>query len=780
MRKVPHVFDCSLFDISINNEYLPIVVLELPSSLIPMGSLGQLSTSNNLLLDSISEKCKESLVEVHSINVYCVMIASSNKLPRLIKNGHKEISNMLCRKQFELGTLPCDYIKFSVKKVILNLPVGEDPIGGIWSEIATQKRQELLFSKKKQYSVKDERTLSIDDKTLVNLLDFRSIVEILQWRAACQSNEIALCIVNNKLKDEKTLTWENLDFEIADIANYLRFKIKLQSGDHSILMCTHPENFLYTVHACFCLGIVAIPIPLFDMSRLSEDIPSILGVVSDFRIKAILVDNEAYSLLKSKQVSYNIKHYSSTMRIVLPNIVNITKSPKQTQGCVDLGFLLDHDSVTLKIPALIWLYWTPDQRYTAVELGHDTIMSCCKVQKETCQMSSSYPVIGSVHGATGIGFIHSYVLGIFIGAVTYLVSPKDFSNNPMILFRAISKYKVRDTYIPPEALEYALSVTQAKGICLHELKNLMIPFNDRPKFDYSQRLKNNISKSILDPNSLNNVYSSVLNPMVTTRSYMSIEPVHLYLNIKSLRRGIVETIDMTQDPLSLLLYDSGMIPVSTHIAIVNPETCELCCVGEYGEIWISSDANVKSFYGSKDKTDIERFHGILAKGNPNDIYVRTGDLGFLYNIQRPLGPGGLLIEVQSLFVLGNIGNTFEIDGLLHFPVDIESSVEKCHKNIIPGGSAIFQAGGSIIILIEVDYKAHTPSIVPVVVNTILSEHQIIVDIIVFTAKGDFPRSKTGEKQRGKILSSWLTKKTKILDKFIIREQEVNVSRAHDS
>lgn len=76
------------------------------------------------------------------------------------------------------------------------------------------------------------------------------------------------------------------------------------------------------------------------------------------------------------------------------------------------------------------------------------------------------------------------MLNSTLGAVTYLVSPKDFTNNPMVLFRSISKFKIRDTYIPPEALEYALSVTQEKGICLHELKNLMIPFNNRPQFDY--------------------------------------------------------------------------------------------------------------------------------------------------------------------------------------------------------------------------------------------------------------------------------------------------------
>ena len=72
-------------------------------------------------------------------------------------------------------------------------------------------------------------------------------------------------------------------------------------------------------------------------------------------------------------------------------------------------------------------------------------------------------------------------------------------------------------------------------------------------------------------------------------------------------------------------------------------------------------------------------------GDPNIRYVRTGDLGFLHTISRPIGPGGTQVEMQVLFVLGNIGETFEINGLNHFPMDIEASVERCHRNIVPGG-----------------------------------------------------------------------------------------------
>lgn len=58
---------------------------------------------------------------------------------------------------------------------------------------------------------------------------------------------------------------------------------------------------------------------------------------------------------------------------------------------------------------------------------------------------------------------------------------------------------------------------------------------------------------------------------------------------------------------------------------------------------------------------------------------------------------------------------------------------------------------------------------PVIVNAILNEHQIIVDIVAFVNKGDFPRSRLGEKQRGKILAGWVTRKMRTLAQFAIRD-----------
>jgi hypothetical protein len=84
-------------------------------------------------------------------------------------------------------------------------------------------------------------------------------------------------------------------------------------------------------------------------------------------------------------------------------------------------------------------------------------------------------------------------------------------------------------------------------------------------------------------------------------------------------------------------------------------------------------------------------------------------------------------------------------------------------------SAVFQAGGLVVVLVEVSRKPYLASIVPVIVNAILNEHQIIVDIVAFVNRGDFPRSRLGEKQRGKILAGWVTRKMRTLAQFAIRD-----------
>lgn len=284
----------------------------------------------------------------------------------------------------------------------------------------------------------------------------------------------------------------------------------------------------------------------------------------------------------------------------------------------------------------------------------------------------------------------------------------DFAQNPTSLFLTLARYKIKDTYATSQMLDHAMNMMPGKGFALHELKNLMISTEGRPRVDVCkcsillieivhptnealltcckvQKVRLHFAGTGLDRTAINTIYSHVLNPMIASRSYMCIEPIELWLDTQALRQGLISPVDPDTNPSALLIQDSGMVPVSTQIAIVNPESRRLCHVGEFGEIWVQSEACARSFYGSKDAFDAERFNGRTVDGDPLVSYVRTGDLGFLHNVSRPIGPNGAQVDMQILFVLGGIGETFEVNGLSHFPTDIEASVEKCHRSIVPGG-----------------------------------------------------------------------------------------------
>jgi acyl-CoA synthetase (AMP-forming)/AMP-acid ligase II len=689
MKAVPKIYDCSAFDAHVNGEFLPIVLIETQAaSTAPTTTGGPPRQLDIPFLDSLSERVMEVLYQEHHLRVYCVMITAPNTLPRIIKNGRRDIGNMLCRKEFDNGNLPCVHVKFGVERAVQNLPLGDDPAGGIWSPIASQVRQDMLAMSMhvdKQYSGVDHREVVIDERTSTPLNQFSNIHDLMQWRVSRQPEELSYCTIDGRGREGKGVNWKKFDAKVAGVAMYLKNKVKIQPGDHLLLMYTHSEDFVFAIHACICIGAIAIPMPPVDQNRLSEDVPALLHMIADFRIRAVLVNADVDSLLKQKAVSQHLKQSALILKIHLPPQYNTTKPPKQSHGCRELGLTIRPAWIQAGYPVVIWTYWTPDQRRIAVQLGHSTIMALCKIQKETCQMTSTRPLLGCVRSTIGLGFLHTCMMGIFLACPTYLVSPVDFAGNPNILFQTLSRYKIKDTYATSQMLDHAIGHGAGKTTSLHELKNLMISTDARPRVDVYQRVKVAFAQSGLERTAINTIFSHVLNPMVASRSYMCIEPIELYLDTQALRRGLVSPVDPDQEPFALLVQDSGMVPVSTQISIVNPETNRLCLVGEYGEIWVQSEANAHSFYGKQEPIDAERFNGHTLDGDPQVRYVRTGDLGFLHTVNRPIGPGGNMVEMQVLFVLGNIGETFEVNGLQHFPIDIEASVEKCHRALVRGG-----------------------------------------------------------------------------------------------
>lgn len=783
--EVKQVYDCTIFDIFIANEYLPVAIVEaevVRKSADDSGTADGQSGSggakksiegdiagvplNEPVLNAIAEKCFDVLYKKHFLRLYCVLVVDCDTLPKIVRSGGREIANMLCKKKFLEGSLRADFVKFFVRKSISMIPHGEDIIGGIWSPYVSELRSMALANFPEQYSVVDYRDKSIDDKTGAPLTDFKSIVDILKLRVARQGDAIAFQNVDNNNKS-KPLTWKKFEQRVYAVCQYLIEKASVKPGQYVILMYSLSEEFVIAVHACLMCGIIAIPMLPFDSNRIGEDFPAFVGVIRDFDISEILVNDEIEKFLKNGPVADSLKKISHkrVKALKIKNTTKLTKVPnlallnsKISSYQAAVKFRDEHTT------ALVWLNFTSDHYRVGATLSNRNILGICKVFKETCNMNSQTPIIGCVRHASGIGFVQACLLGVFLGTTTYLSSPVNYAENPLSFFLTLARYKIKDVFVTEQMLKYAAIKFTPKGFNLAHLKNMMISTENRVEIDFLKKISRVFAPTKLSAASMSTVHNHYFNPIVATRSYMTVAPVDLYLDPIALRQGYVSVVNQAEVPNALHVQDSGMVPVCTEIAIVNPETRKVCREGEFGEVWIKSEANLTSFTngpkGPVDTFSEAQFNATIVDGDPNSKYARTGDLGFLHNIsitknsndpnQKPE-----ISTFQPLFVLGKISETFDVLGLHHFPIDIENTIETCHSDIYKNGSCIFKCSDYTILVCESKRTRFFASLVPVIINTVLSKHHIVIDIIAFIKKGEFPISRLGTKQRARIVDAWV-------------------------
>ncbi|RLV96660.1 hypothetical protein JA1_000222 [Spathaspora sp. JA1] len=791
-REVKQVYDCTIFDIFIGNEYLPVAIIETEvvrkivdeESATTTGdnATTNSNTTNNAaaddysgavplnepVLNAIAQKCFDTLYKRHFLRLYCVLVVDCDTLPKIMRSGGREIANMLCKKRFLEGSLRGEFVKFFVRKSISMIPHGEDIIGGIWSPYVSKLRNLALTNFPNQISNVDYRVNSIDDKTGAPLTDFKTIIDILKFRVAKSGDATAYLDSSNNNHKSKPLSWKKLEHRIYAVCNYLIEKAAIKPGQYVILMYSLSEEFVIAVYACLMCGIIPIPILPFDSNRIGEDFPAFIGVIKDFDISEILVNDEVEKFLKNGPVADSLKKIShkrvkslrikNTVKLTkLNNIASLNSKIATYQAAVKF-----RDSTT---PAMVWLNFTSDHYRVGSILTHENIIGICKVFKETCNLTSQTPIVGCVRHASGIGFIQAVLLGVFLGTTTYLISPVSYAENPLQFFLTLAKYKVKDVFVTEQMLKYAAIKFTPKGFNLSNLKNMMISSeNQRVEIDFLRKISKIFNATKLNAGAMSTVYNNHFNPMISTRSYMTVAPVDLYLDPIALRQGYISVVNQADFPNALHIQDSGMIPVCTEIVIVNPETRMICKEGEFGEIWVKSDANLSCFTngpkGPLDNLSQAQFNAVI-EGGDGKKYARTGDLGFLHHIsitknnESDVSNSSNITSFQPLFVLGKIADTFEVMGLHHFPIDIENTIESCHQDIYNNGSCVFKCLDYTIVVCESKRTKYYSSLVPLIVNTVFSKHHIIIDIVAFIRKGEFPISRLGTKQRARIVDAWV-------------------------
>lgn len=99
----------------------------------------------------------------------------------------------------------------------------------------------------------------------------------------------------------------------------------------------------------------------------------------------------------------------------------------------------------------------------------------------------------------------------------------------------------------------------------------------------------------------------------------------------------------------------------------------------------------------------------------------------------PTGPDSELHD--AVYVVGSLDEVITLRGMNYHPIDIENSVLRSHKKIAE--CAVFTWTNLLVVVVELDgNESEALDLVPLVTNTVLEEHQLIVGVVVVVDPGE--------------------------------------------
>ncbi|KAI8375876.1 hypothetical protein BD560DRAFT_392165 [Blakeslea trispora] len=741
-----HIQSSVIFDITLNDQYLPVVAIE-----------SGLETENELV--TLTENINNILLSQKDLTAYAILVVRPGILPRFVKDGNPHLHTLLTKHQFLLGQLPIKHLKINLSQAIMqqsNYTV--HPIS--WERVIAFYKQ-AVFHDELQPSIEPQHTgievvkTALDERTGYDLFRFNNIIDILLWRTSLYPDENAFISVEQH-GVLKPLTWKTFNYQVVTLARLLIDKWAFKPGTKVLLLFQFGIDFISTFYACLVVGLVPVVYPSQQFSAGQVQLTrasDIATVIRDLDLHYLITNaasDDAYRFRAIKQQS-NAKL----------KCIYIDKAPRYSK-------LLGPES-GLSVRS----EWTRDKSRSAfilvdqhatqnryVPYSHHTIVSQCRTQKVTCQLFYSKPLIMTgMNTFEPLGFLHAAFCGIYIGCHTILLSDIELQENPFSLLELVSRSKCTTLCMNYQLFNHIINKVapaQQRRIGLQSTKNMMLS-SVRTKPKSFERVSRYLSLSGLVKAAVNTVYSHPLNPMITTQSFTLLEPIQLWVDLRWLRQGIVQ---LTEDPLhGILVQDSGIVPANTMIAIVSPDTGELCPTYTFGEIWVSSDNNVQE--------------GLIEASIGSQVsYMRTGDIGFLWHVERKSeNDGSTLDEGQCLFVLGHLVDIISVDGFMYFPDDIEDTIESCHPDIGRDTCCIVQHKESnqvIALLAQGSRPIPILSIIPSIIHAVLERYEFVLDAVALVSY--LPRKQNNELLRQQALSMYLRKDSTVIYTYQIKKK----------
>lgn len=554
----------------------------------------------------------------------------------------------------------------------------------------------------------------------------KSFAEVLLRRAEASANDTAFVFLRDGEHEEASLTYGELHRGAEAVARELLARGGVD--DRAVLLYPPGLDFIVAFFGCLYAGIVPVPVSVPNRRRGFE---LLLGITQDSGARCLL---SSAALLEKLEEDFArepaLRHLPRFDTVAWQHggqpIGRLT--PRQASDVA----LLQYTSGSTGNPRGVVVTHgnlLANHREHALCFGHDPRTVAVSWLPMFHDMG-----LGTVLGA------------LWLGVPCITMAPTAFLQKPIRWLRAISRYRATSSGGPDFAYELCvrrISEEECSGL---DLSSWRVAYNGSEPVRPATltRFAEKFGPRGFDATAFHPVYGLAEATLFVSGERFDQAPIVRSFSRERLEQGEGR---LEASPAGHELVSCGTTWVNGRMAIVNPDTRELCAPGQIGEIWVNGPS-VAAGYWRKPKETAEVFQARLADGS--GPYLRTGDLGFVHDAR--------------LFVAGRSKDLIIVRGRNHYPQDIEVTVSHAHPALEPLACAAFsvegEEGEQLVLVQEVKrtsvHRLQAEDVFRAIRGSVADAHGLHTHAIVLLGPGGLPRTTSGKVRRKACKHAFLT------------------------
>jgi acyl-CoA synthetase (AMP-forming)/AMP-acid ligase II len=551
-----------------------------------------------------------------------------------------------------------------------------------------------------------------------------TLVDLLRRRADDRPDGLAYAFLDDGGKEGERLSYGDLDREARRIAAWLQGSVS--PGDRALLLFPAGLDFLKAFFGCLYAGVIAIPAPPPEASRLKRTLPRLRSIAGDAGISAVISNPGILALVAGSR-----------------DVPGLEAIAHLDIGAIPTDFSDPWREPRIEAEDLAYLQYTSGSTTSpkGVMISHRNVVHHCSYLRRCCEYTPESISVTWLPYFHDYGLIEGLLEPLYNGTPGYVMSPFAFLKRPFNWLQAISRYRATHTQAPNFAYEQCVrrikpeQVAQLDLGCLRSAGNGAEPINPR----VLEAFHRTFAPCGFRWNAFCPAYGLAETTLMVSCCSPSLEPRIGRFRADAL--GEHRVVEAAADDVGAREVTScGRIVCEFDVAIVHPETATRRADGEVGEIWVSDPSVARGYWRRPEDTETT-FRAVLA-GTGEGPFLRTGDLGF--------------IRDGELYVTSRIKDLIIVAGANHYPQDIEWTVERCDPDVRSSGAVAFSVAVDgderLVVAAEVE-RGSTPThgdtakLLDAIKRAVAEEHEVPVHAVLLLVRGSLPKTASGKVQR---------------------------------